>query len=144
MPYSTFGFSDEQTLMRDNVLGLMSRVLPPEKIAELDRDQKFPHDAYQALAVDGWLTLPNDAEHGGQGASHKDLAVFIEALGYHHPGIRVSFMSTAVYGALYLQNLGNESLKAEMLPGLQNGTIRTAIAFSEPDSGSDPGGTRRR
>ena len=142
MPYSAFGFTDEQILMRDNVLGLMSRVLPPEKIAELDRDQRFPHDAYQALAAGGWLTLANDRAHGGQGASHKDLAVFIEALGYHHPGIRVSFMSTAIYGARYLQHLGSDKLKAEMLPGMQDGTIRTAIAFSEPDSGSDAAGIR--
>ncbi|MDP7547216.1 MAG: acyl-CoA dehydrogenase family protein, partial [Alphaproteobacteria bacterium] len=120
------------------------RVLPPEKIAELDREQRFPHDAYRALAKDGWLTLPYDKAHGGMDASHRDLAVFIEALGYHHPGIRVSFMSTAVYGGLYLQNLGDASLKAELLAGMQDGSIRTAIAFSEPDSGSDAAGIRTR
>lgn len=144
MPYGTFGFTDDQILMRDNVLGLMARVLPPEKIAELDRDRKFPHEAYQALAADGWLKLPYDTAHGGHGASHRDLTVFIEALGYHHPGIRVSFMSSAVYGGRYLQHLGSDSLKAEMLAGLQDGSIRTAIAFSEPDSGSDAAGIRTR
>ena len=144
MPYGTFGFTDEQILMRDTVLGLMARVLPPKKITELDREQKFPHEAYQALAADGWLNLPYDQAHGGHGASHRDLAVFIEALGYHHPGIRVSFMSSAVYGGRYLQNLGSESLKAEMLAGLRDGSIRTAIAFSEPDSGSDAAGIRTR
>ncbi|MDP6706583.1 MAG: acyl-CoA dehydrogenase family protein [Alphaproteobacteria bacterium] len=144
MPYSTFGFTEEQVLMRDSVLGLMARVLPPEKIAELDRERRFPRDAYRALAEGGWLTLPYDAAHGGMGASYKDLAVFVEALGYHHPGIRTSFMSTAVYGGLYLQNLGDESLKAELLPGLQDGSIRTAIAFTEPDSGSDAAGIRTR
>lgn len=144
MPYGTFGFTNEQILMRDAVLGLMSRVLPPEKITELDRERQFPHEAYQALAADGWLKLPYDAAHGGHGASHRDLAVFIEALGYHHPGIRVSFMSSAVYGGRYLQHLGNDSLKAEMLPGLQDGSNRTAIAFSEPDSGSDAAGIRTR
>lgn len=126
------------------MLGLMLRVLPPEKIAELDRNQKFPHEAYRALAMDGWLTLPYDKAHAGQGASHRDLAVFIEALGYNHPGIRVSFMSTAIYGGLYLQDLANGALKAELLPGLQDGTIRTVIAFSEPDSGSDAAGIPTR
>ena len=53
-------------------------------------------------------------------ASHKDLVVFIEALGYHHPGIRVSFMFTAIYGGLYLQILGDPVLKSELLPGMQN------------------------
>ena len=144
MPYSTFDFTEEQVLMRDNVLGLMARILPPENIAELDRLQQFPREAYQALADNGWLTLPYDKAHGGMDASHKDLAVFIEALGYHHPGIRVSFMSTAVYGGLYLQNLGHDTLKTALLPGMQDGSIRTAIAFSEPDSGSDAAGIRTR
>ena len=144
MPYGTFGFTEEQVLMRDAVLGLMARVLPPERIAELDRDRAFPREAYQALAADGWLKLAYDAAHGGHYASHRDLAVFIEALGYHHPGIRVAFMSTAIYGARYLQHLANDSLKAEMLDGMQDGSIRTAIAFSEPDSGSDAAGIRTR
>jgi alkylation response protein AidB-like acyl-CoA dehydrogenase len=144
MPYGTFGFTEEQILMRDAVLGLMARVLPPERIAELDRDRAFPREAYQALAADGWLKLAYDAAHGGHDASHRDLAVFIEALGYHHPGIRVGFMSTAIYGARYLQHLADDSLKAEMLDGMQDGSIRTAIAFSEPDSGSDAAGIRTR
>ena len=78
-PYSTFCFTEEQVLMRDSVLGLMARLLPPDKIAELDRQQQFPREAYQALAENGWLTLPYDKAHGGMDASHKDLAVFIEA-----------------------------------------------------------------
>jgi alkylation response protein AidB-like acyl-CoA dehydrogenase len=144
MPYGTFGFTEEQVLMRDAVLGLMARVLPAERIAELDRDRAFPREAYQALAADGWLKLAYDTAHGGHDASHRDLAVFIEALGYHHPGIRVGFMSTAIYGARYLQHLASDSLKAEMLSGMQDGSIRTAIAFSEPDSGSDAAGIRTR
>jgi len=126
------------------VLGLMARVLPAERIAELDHDRAFPREAYQALAADGWLKLAYDTAHGGHDASHRDLAVFIEALGYHHPGIRVGFMSTAIYGARYLQHLASDSLKAEMLSGMQDGSIRTAIAFSEPDSGSDAAGIRTR
>jgi alkylation response protein AidB-like acyl-CoA dehydrogenase len=144
MPYGTFGFTEEQVLMRDAVLGLMARVLPAERIAELDHDRAFPREAYQALAADGWLKLAYDTAHGGHDASHRDLAVFIEALGYHHPGIRVGFMSTAIYGARYLQHLASDSLKAEMLSGMQDGSIRTAIAFSEPDSGSDAAGIRTR
>ena len=35
MPYSTFGFAEEQVLMRDSALGLMARVLPPHKFADM-------------------------------------------------------------------------------------------------------------
>ena len=53
MPYSTFNFTEHQVLMRNSVLGLMRRVLPPEKIAELDRERQFPREAYKALAENG-------------------------------------------------------------------------------------------
>ena len=42
MPYKTFGFTEEQILMRDNVLGLLERVLPPEKIAEQEKNSEYP------------------------------------------------------------------------------------------------------
>ena len=82
MPYKTFGFTEEQILMRDSVLGLLERVLPPEKISAQDKASEYPHESFKALADAGWLTLPFDEAYGGMGAGYKDFAVFIEALGY--------------------------------------------------------------
>ena len=36
MTYKTFGFCEEQVLMRDSLLGLLGRVLPDEKIRTLE------------------------------------------------------------------------------------------------------------
>ena len=144
MPYKTFGFTEDQILMRDNVLGLLTRVLPQEKIAELERNSEYPLEAFRALAEAGWLTLPFDEEYGGMGAGYKDFAVFIEALGYHFPGIRTAYMTTVVYGGLYIQNLGSEALKQEFLPRILKGDIRMAVAMTEPQSGSDVAGIRLR
>jgi alkylation response protein AidB-like acyl-CoA dehydrogenase len=59
--YKTFGFTDEQVMIRDNVLGLLQKVLPQSTIAELDAAQADPTEAFQALAADGWLALPFEA-----------------------------------------------------------------------------------
>ena len=107
MPYKTFGFTEEQILMCDSVLDLLERVLPPDKIAAQDKASEYPHESFKALADAGWLTLPFDETYGGMGAGYKDFAVFIEALGYHYPGIRTAYMTTVVYGGLYIQNLGS-------------------------------------
>ncbi|NKB60529.1 MAG: acyl-CoA dehydrogenase [Alphaproteobacteria bacterium] len=144
MPYKTFGFTEEQILMRDNVLGLLARVLRPEKIAELEENSEYPYEAFRALADAGWLTLPFDEDYGGMGAGYKDFAVFIEALGYHFPGIRTAYMTTVVYGGLYIQNLGSDTLKEEFLPKIMKGDIRMAVAMTEPQSGSDVAGIRLR
>lgn len=142
--YKTFGFTEEQVLMRDNILGLMQRVLPQSKIADLDRDFADPTEAFHAIADDGWLALPFPEEWGGAAASNKDMAVFIEALGYWHFGIRSAYMTSAIYGGGHLQHHATPDVRAEMLPKLIEGKLRMAIAYSEPDSGSDAAGIRTR
>jgi alkylation response protein AidB-like acyl-CoA dehydrogenase len=144
MPYKTFGFSEEQVMMRDSVLGLMQRVLPLEKIRELEANDAYPYEAYQALARNGWLALPFEAAYGGSGASYKDMAVFIEALGYHHAGITSAYMTTVIYGGMQIQFHAAAELKQEMLPRLMNGDLRMAISYSEPSSGSDAAAIRTR
>lgn len=142
--YKTFGFTDEQVMMRDSVLGLLQRVLPQSRIAELDAAKADPTEAFLALAADGWLALPFDAEWGGASASNKDMAVLIEALGYWHFGIRSAYMTTVVYGGGHLQHHATPALRAEMMPRLIEGKLRMAIAYSEPESGSDAAGIRTR
>jgi alkylation response protein AidB-like acyl-CoA dehydrogenase len=144
MPYKTFNFTDEQILMRDSILGLLGRVLPAEKMLELDKASAFPSEAFQAIAADGWLGLPIAVEYGGAGASNMDMAVFIEAMGYYHFGIRSAYMTTTIYGASHLQYHATESQRQELLPRLIAGQLKMCIAYSEPDSGSDAAGIRTR
>ncbi|MCA8927361.1 MAG: acyl-CoA/acyl-ACP dehydrogenase [Alphaproteobacteria bacterium] len=137
MPYKTFGFSQEQVMMRDSVLGTLNRVLPEAKILELEADSAYPAEAFQALAEAGWLALPFEERYGGAAASNKDLAVFIEALGYHHAGITSAFMTTVIYGGLHLQFHGADWMKRELLPKVIGGKLRMAVGYSEPSGGSD-------
>ncbi|MBT5110708.1 MAG: acyl-CoA/acyl-ACP dehydrogenase [Rhodospirillaceae bacterium] len=144
MPYKTFGFTDEQVLMRDNALGLLQRVLPPSEVEALERDSAYPLDAYKALARDGWLALPFDEEYGGAKAGYKDLAVLIEALGYHHNGIRSAYMTSVIYGGMHIQANAAEEIKREFLPKIIAGELRMAIGYTEPQSGSDAAGIKTR
>jgi len=137
MAYKTFDFTEEQVLMRDTVLGLLARVQPPEAIREQEAADAYPEAAYAALATDGWLGLPFATDHGGAAASHQDLAVFIEALGYHHPGVTSAFMTTCIYGGLQLEHHAEAALRDELLPRIMAGGLRMAISYSEPASGSD-------
>ena len=144
MPYKTFGFTEEQILIRDGILGLLGRVIPEEKMLDLDKESEFPEEAFQAMAKAGWLGLPVAEEFGGTGASNMDMAVFIEALGYHHYGVRSAFMTTSIYGASHLQYHASDGQRQAMLPELIKGNLKMCIAYSEPDSGSDMAGIRTR
>ena len=79
-PHLTHGFSDEQKLLRESVLGTLERVLPAEKIRELDKAGEYPAEACKALAEAGVNGIVYPTEFGGLGGSYKDLAVLGEAL----------------------------------------------------------------
>lgn len=144
MTYKTYGFNEHQVMVRDSVLRLLRDVLPSEKIEALEAADAFPMDAYQALAKAGWLALPFEEAYGGANASHRDLAAFIEATAYHHPGVTSAFMTTCIYAAMYIQYHGTDELKQEFLPPIIAGKRRMAVAYTEPHCGSDAAGIKTR
>lgn len=135
--WDTFGFTEQQRLIRDSVLELLERVLPVQKIRELDRAGEFPFDAYQALADAGWMALPFANAVGGAGGSHKDLAVLVEAMAYHYASAATAYLTTVIYAGQHIALHGGEHLKTTYLPGIMDGSSRMAIALTEPGAGSD-------
>ena len=141
---SESGFTPEQKLMRQSVIAMLEKVMPAELIRKLDEDREFPFDAYAALARDGWLGLPHEAEYGGMDCSFKDLAIFVEAMAYHNAQIASAYMTTVIYGGMQVRHGGSKALKAEIMPGLIAGDIRLALCITEPETGSDVASIRTR
>lgn len=142
--YDMQTFTSEQVMMRDSVLRLLADVMPPEKIEACEKASRYPEDAFQALARAGWLALPFDPAYGGAGASHRDLALFVEATAYHHLGTTSTFMTTVIYGGMNIQQQGTEALKRALIPRIIRGEMKLAAAYTEPNSGSDAGGITTR
>ncbi len=140
----TFGLTDEQRLMQASVLELLARVLPREKIRELDRTGTFPFEAFDALAQAGWMGLPYPEAYGGMGGSHTDLTVLIETLGYHFTGAATAYLTTVVYGGMHVCLHGSEALRREYLPRIAKGEVKMAFALTEPGAGSDAAAVRTR
>jgi alkylation response protein AidB-like acyl-CoA dehydrogenase len=144
MTYDTFGFTEQQVLMRDGILKLVDKVYPPEKIRHDEATSSFPFEATRALADAGWYGLPIAEEYGGTAAGYADMAVFIEALSYRHKGLSTAYICTVIYGGMMLQKAAREEIRREFLPKIVNGDIRMAISYTEPSSGSDAAGIRTR
>ena len=135
--WNTFGMTEQQCMIRDSVLDLLQAKLPTEKIRELDRAGEFPLDAYQSLADAGWMSLPFAEAQGGSGGSHKDLAVLVEAMAYHYASVATAYLTTVIYAGQHIALHGGDHLKRAYLPGIMDGSIRMAIALTEPGAGSD-------
>lgn len=139
-PHLTFGFSEEQKLLRESVLGTLGRVLPPAKIRELDDAGDYPFEACKALADVGINGIVYPEEYGGLGGSYMDLAVLGEALGYHYGGIAQAWSITCIYAGMHIALHGSDAMKREFLPKIISGDMRLALCLSEPDHGSDVAG----
>lgn len=144
MPYKTFGFTDEQVLMRDSVLRLLDRVFPSEAISDHEARSAYPEDAHTELARAGWFALPFDKEYGGADCSYKDLTVLLEAMAYHHKGLSTAYLGPTIYGGAALRHGGSEEHKRAYIPEIIAGKIKMAICYTEPSSGSDAVGIQTR
>jgi len=144
MPYKTFGFTEDQVLMRDNVLRLLERVFPSEAIHDHEVRSAYPHHAHAELARAGWFAFPFEEKYGGANCSHKDLTVLLEALAYHHKGLSTAYLGPTIYGGTALRHAGSEEHKSTYIPQIIAGKIQMAICYTEPSSGSDAAGIRTR
>ncbi|MGV1089346.1 MAG: acyl-CoA dehydrogenase family protein [Mycobacterium sp.] len=129
--------TDEQQSMVATVRDFAARECGTrEKRLELTDNGKTHHNAEIAgkLADLGFLGLSIPEQYGGAGGSLFEACLFLEELAYNQIPVG-SFAVTLIVSHIYL-NFASEELKKEILAGVVAGGA-TAIAMSEPGSGSD-------
>ena len=136
-----FSFTPEQRLLRDSVRELMKRQASPEYLRQLERDQKFPYDLYDAWVEMGLVRLPFPEEYGGLGGTVSDVMVVTEEISKVSTDLVMSY-GDAIFCGLNLARNGSEEQKRYWIPKLLDGEIKLAICMSEPDAGSDVGAMR--
>jgi acyl-CoA dehydrogenase len=96
-----------------------------------------PRDFYRSLGEIGVLGVNVPEEYGGAGQSgYKYSAVVMEEV----QGAGVSFGTATVHTDVvlpYVLKYADEEQKQRWLPGMATGEIMTAIAMTEPGTGSD-------
>jgi acyl-CoA dehydrogenase len=90
----------------------------------------------------GWLRLMLPPRYGGRSASNVEMAAIREHLAARGLGLHNDLNTeTAVVGnfpnVLQLEAFGTPEQKAELMPGLLDGTKRMAFGLTEPNHGSD-------
>jgi len=129
--------TDEQQSMVDTVRQFAAKECGSrEKRLELTRGGTTHHNAQIAgkLAQLGFLGLSIPEEYGGAGGGLADACLFVEELAYNQIPVG-SFAVTLIVAHIYL-NFASDDLKEEILGHIVAGGA-TAIAMSEPGSGSD-------
>ena len=103
------------------------------------------HDLFPKAAALGLLGLEYDEAYGGEGADPSFQLVAAEAYGrMHASGVGMAIGVQAMMATPSLHEFGTPELKQRYLAPAIAGTAVTAIAVTEPDTGSDVARLRTR
>ena len=93
-------------------------------------------------ASSGLFGLPFPEEYGGGGADLTTLCVAIEELGRVDQSMAITLEAGVGLGANPIYQFGTEEQRQRWLPDLCAGRALGGFGLTEPDAGSDAGGTR--
>ena len=128
MSKSALAITEEHNDLADAANGQLSRLNSRAAArATLEDGSSHPADIWSAGAEVGWNGLAIAEEHGGSGFGLAELAVVLEAQGRELcPG---PFLPT-VAAAVVIDRCAPDSVRAQLLPGLADGSTVGALALS--------------
>jgi len=136
-------FTDEQTAFQSVVRDFARRELAPH-VDRWEATAELPLDAVAAMAELGLFGIVFPAQWGGSDGDFTSLCIAIEEIGQVSQSLGITLSAAVGLGANPIHSFGNDEQRAEWLPALVAGTALGAFGLTEPDAGSDAGGTRTR
>jgi alkylation response protein AidB-like acyl-CoA dehydrogenase len=111
-------------------------------VHEWDEKQIFPRDALKKLAELGFMGVLIPQEYSGSGLGYQEYVAIVEELSRvdGSVGISVAAHNSLCTGHIY--NFGNEAQRRKFVVPLAKGGKLGAWSLTEPEAGSDAGGTQ--
>ena len=107
----------------------------------LDQQNEFPDQAIRKLGEMGLMGIPFPAEYGGAGLDALSYAIAVEELARVDGGAGVILSAHVSLGSWPIFAYGTEEQKRKYLVPLAKGEKIGAFGLTEPNAGSDAGGT---
>ena len=107
----------------------------------MDQNNEFPDEAVKKMGELGWMGLPYPAQYGGAGLDILSYAIAVEELARIDGGSGVILSAHVSLGSWPIFAFGTEEQKQKYLVPLARGEKLGAFGLTEPNAGSDAGGT---
>lgn len=128
-----FDMDEDQRSLQDTVKRLVAKEYSFEqRLAHAKRPEGWSTAVWASLAEIGLTALPISEEDGGLGGSAADMLITLEALG--EAALLEPFLSSVVLCGSVLRHGASAETRAELLPGIADGSQRFALAHVEPDA----------
>ncbi len=107
----------------------------------MDKENQFPKEAIEKLGKMGYMGIPYEKKYGGAGLDVLSYAIAVEELARVDGGAGVILSAHTSLGAYPIAAYGTEEQKQKYLVPLAKGEKIGAFGLTEPNAGSDAGGT---
>ncbi|MFE1593559.1 acyl-CoA dehydrogenase family protein [Nocardia sp. NPDC058705] len=138
---STGSLPEEYRQLALTVRDFANQVVAPVS-AKHDAEHSFPYEVVAGMAEMGLFGLPFPEEFGGMGGDYFALCLALEELGKVDQSVAITLEGGVSLGAMPIYRFGNDKQRNEWLPQLTSGRALAGFGLTEPDAGSDAGGTR--
>lgn len=136
-----FDLTEEQKMIRKLMRDFAEGEVAPGA-DERDRTKTFPEDIMKKMADLDLMGLPFSEEYGGGGADTISFAIAVEELSRVCASTGITYSAHISLGCAPLYLFGTEEQKQKYLVPLCRGESLGAFGLTEPNAGSDAGGTR--
>ncbi|MBE9533538.1 MAG: acyl-CoA dehydrogenase [Proteobacteria bacterium] len=137
-----FELTEEQNLIRDMVREFAETEIAPG-VKERDEEERFDRELmFDKLAELGLTGIVFPEECGGAGADYISYAIAVEELSRVCASTGVTLSAHLSLGANPIYMFGTEDQKQTYLKPLAEGNKMGAFGLTEPNAGSDAGGTK--
>ena len=128
-------FTAEHEAFRETVRKFYEKEVVPN-IEKYEQQQHVDRELWNKAGAMGLLCATMPEQYGGSGVNRLYSMILIEEQAYAMDS-STGFSLHSDIVANYLNNFGNESQKLKWLPKMATGEVVTAIAMTEPGTGSD-------
>ncbi|MBP1967942.1 butyryl-CoA dehydrogenase [Virgibacillus natechei] len=135
-----FELSKEQLMIKKMVKEFADEVIQPRAI-DIDKEAKFPVDIFEQMGELGLLGIPFPEEYGGSGGDTLSYILAVEEIGRVCGSTGLSYAAAVSLGASPIHSYGTPEQKETFLKPLAEGKALGSFGLTEPNAGSDAGGT---
>ena len=136
-----FSLTDEEQQLRRSIREFAEGEIAPH-VMEWDEASQFPQEILPKLAEMGLLGVIFPEQYGGAGLGYIEYAIAIEELSRVDGSVGIIVAAHNSLCSNHIYKFGTEEQKRKYLVPLARGEKLGCWSLTEPEAGSDAGGTR--
>ena len=138
-----YELTEEQQRLRDMLRDFADQEIAPNA-ARYDEANEFPWENIKKMRELGLFGMIFPEEYGGQGLDTLSYVIAVEEISRACASTGITLAAHVSLGTSPIFNFGTEAQKRKYLPALCSGEKLAAFGLTEPEAGSDAGGTQTR